>query len=270
LLGLSACGASNGGAGGGGGHLGDAGGAGGASGSGGAGGAGGMPFLGAVYAHSNDTLYQVNPDTLAVTMVGPFVWPGGASDLMTDIALDRNGNMIGVSFTVVYAVDKMTARTTFLANLTRQFNGLSFIPPTGPDPNGPEKLVGTTLDGSVWQIDPMTGTSTQIGAYGGGLTSSGDLVSVSGFGTVATVKRSEGGPDFLARVDPTTGAATIIGPTGFTDVWGLGFWKGRVYGFVATDQFVLIDPATGAGTLQQTGTVNWWGAGVTTSAPVVP
>ena len=82
MLGLSACGASNGGAGGGGGHLGDAGGAGGAGGSGGAGGAGGMPFLGAVYAHSNDTLYQVNPDTLAVTMVGPFVWPGGASELM--------------------------------------------------------------------------------------------------------------------------------------------------------------------------------------------
>jgi hypothetical protein len=267
-----ACGPSGGGSGGSGGGSGGAGGSGGsggAGGSGGTGGSGGSAFFGAVYAHSADTLYKVDPDTLAVTMVGPFVWSTG-TDQMTDIALDRTGNMIGVSFTKVYAVDKMTAHATFLANLSTQFNGLSFIPPAGPDPNLPEKLVGTTLDGSVWEINPMTGASTQFGAYGGDLTSSGDLVSVAGFGTVATVKHGTTGNDFLARVDPTTGVATVIGDTGFQNIWGVGFWKGRVYGFTDGMQFVLIDPNTGVATLQQASNVMWWGAGVTTSAPIVP
>ena len=68
----------------------------------------------------------------------------------------------------------------------------------------------------------MTGASTQFGAYGGDLTSSGDLVSVAGFGTVATVKHGTTGHDFLARIDPNTGTATIIGDTGFQDIWGVG------------------------------------------------
>jgi hypothetical protein len=265
---LAACGPSGGGTGGTGGS-GGSGGHGGSGGSAGSGGSGGMSFFGAVYAHSADTLYQVNPDTLAVTMVGPFVWSTG-SDQMTDIALDRTGNMIGVSFTKVYSVDKTNAHATFLSNLSTQFNGLSFIPPQGPDPNLPEKLVGTTLDGSVWEINPTTGQSTQFGAYGGDLTSSGDLVSVAGFGTVATVKHGTTGNDFLARIDPTTGTATVIGDTGFRDIWGVGFWKGKIYGFTDGMQFVLIDPNTGAATLQQASNVAWWGAGVTTSAPVVP
>jgi len=45
---------------------------------------------------------------------------------------------------------------------------------------------------------------------------------------------------------------------------------GKVHGFTNGDQFVLLDPATGAGMLVQSSTVSWWGAGVTTKAPVVP
>ena len=53
----------------------------------------------------------------------------------------------------------------------------------GAGMTGPDVLVGTALDGSVWSIDPTTGASAQIGAFGGGWISSGDLVSVKGFGT---------------------------------------------------------------------------------------
>src|SRR5690349_18516349 len=116
-----ACGPSGGGPGSGGtggssGHTGTggAGGSGGTGGSAGTGGSGGSAFFGAVYAHSMDTLYKVDPDTLAVSMIGPFVWSTG-TDQMTDIALDRNANMIGVSFTKVYSVDKTNAHATFLA-----------------------------------------------------------------------------------------------------------------------------------------------------------
>ncbi len=228
-------------------------------------------FFGKIYAHSYSDLYSVDPDTLTTTHIGPFLWPPevGGSDMMTDIAVDKNGNITGVSFGSVYAVDHDTAACTYLAPLSREFNGLSFVPAGGVDMSDMEVLVGSTLDGSFWRIDPATGVSTQIGAYGGIYTSSGDIVSVKGFGTVATVKGS-GVNDVLARIDPTTGVATPIGDTGFVDIWGLGYWKNKCYGFLSTNQFIVIDVTTGAGTLIDIGPQNWWGAGVTTAAPIIP
>ncbi len=221
-----------------------------------------------VYAHSASDLYKIDPDTLAVAHVGPFAWPAGA-DQMTDIAIDKAGNMIGISFGTVYAVDKDTAQATALSTLTASFNGLSFVPAAEIDPTGDEVLIATALDGSVHRIDPMTGVSTPIGNYGGSLTSSGDVVSVTGFGTVATVKQGSAGNDLLARVDPSTGVATIIGDTGVADIWGVGFWENKVFGFTSGRQFVLIDVTTGQAMQVEAGDIEWWGAGVTTSAPVI-
>ncbi len=228
---------------------------------------------GVVYGHSSSMLYKIDPETFAVTEVAPFHWAGGIGfDQMTDIAIDKHGQMIGVSFGKVYRVDPVTAECTMLAPLDHEFNGLSFVPAAAGDPIDDERLVGTTLDGSVWRIDPMTGASTMLGNYGGDLTSSGDIVFVDGFGAVATVKHANFGPDFLVSVDPTTFAATLIGGgTGFSDIWGLGFWKGKVFGFSGQSQFLLIDATTGAASLLAQGSnVTWWGAGVTTAAPVIP
>ena len=76
--------------------------------------------------------------------------------------------------------------------------------------------------------------------------------------------------DRLARIDPATGAATVIGPTGFRKIWGLGFWGNKVFGFTQTGQFILIDPRTGAGTLVKNfPAFPFWGAGVTTAVTVI-
>ena len=81
-----------------------------------------------VYAHTDSVLYRVDPDTLAITQIGPFVWSNG-SDTMTDIAIDKNGQMIGVSFSSVYHVDTTNAHATRLTDsLGGTFNGLSFVP----------------------------------------------------------------------------------------------------------------------------------------------
>jgi hypothetical protein len=239
----------------------------------------GPAFVGAVYAHTGTALYEIDPHTLTVSYVGDFAFPR-ADERMTDIALDQNAAMVGISFTAVYAVDKETASCTRLATVDRPFNGLSFIAASETD-SGTEILVGVAQDGTVYQIDQTTGQSTAIGSYGEKIWSSGDLVSVTGFGTVATVKRCDDCPeedclecvgslpDWLARVDPNTGAATLIGDTGMIDIWGLGYWKGQVYGFANGGQFVLIDVRTGAASVMQRAGVSWWGAGVTTSAPVI-
>ena len=107
--------------------------------------------------------------------------------------------------------------------------------------------------------------------------SSGDIVSVRGFGTVATVNVGTGN-DYLARLDPTNGwKATIIGAgTGYDNIFGLGFWAGKLYGFVDngfaanTGAIIDISPTTGSATLVRAGDIRWFGAGVTTDAPLIP
>ncbi|HEX5057845.1 MAG TPA: hypothetical protein VFV99_00740 [Kofleriaceae bacterium] len=222
-----------------------------------------------VYAHSPSTLYKIDPDTLQVQMVGAFNWGSVGSDQMTDIAIDKNGQMIGVSFTRVYRVDPSNAATTLLSSqLVRSFNGLSFVPAAQLGMTGDDVLVGTqSTDGAVYRIDPMTGAATQVGNMGA-YTSSGDLVGVAGFGTVQTVNGS--GSDVLARLATSTFAASPIGTaTGFSEIWGVAFFKDKIYGFTNGGAFLLIDPNTGAGTMVSNNGIQWWGAAVTTTAPVI-
>ena len=237
------------------------------SGGGGGGGGGEQVF---VYAHTATTLYKVDPDTLQVQMVGNFNWGSIGSDQMTDIAIDKNGTMIGVSFTRVYRIDPSNAVTTMLSSgLTRSFNGLSFVPADQLGQTGDDVLVGTqNLDGKVFKIDQNTGAATEVGNMGATFVSSGDLVGIAGFGTVQTVPGSSG--DTLARLAPSTfGASAIGGGTGFSKVWGVAYFKGKIYGFTEVGLFVLIDPGTGAGTMVSNSGIAWWGAAVTTVAPVL-
>ncbi len=224
-----------------------------------------------VYAHSSSTLYRVDPDTLAVSMVGDFAWSNG-SDQMTDIAIDKSGLMIGISTTAVYRVDVTNAQATRLsAGLTGGFNGLSFVPAAMLNLTGDDVLVATrNADGAVFRIDQVTGSKTQIGDMGSTFSSSGDLVAIAGFGTVQTADNGLS-PDRLVTLAPQTFAATAIGSdTGFGEIWGLAYWKNKIFGFTNAGEFVLIDPTTGKGTLVQGNGPAWWGAGVTTVAPIIP
>ena len=234
------------------------------------GGADAGPGATAVYAHTASALYRIDPDALSITEVGAFQWPAAVgTDMMTDLAIDRHGVMIGISFGAVYRVDPMTAWTTLLSgNLSGQFNGLSFVPAAQVGATGDDVLIAARSDdGAIFRIDPATGAATQIGDMGHGYRSSGDIVSVVGLGTVATVT----GPtsDILVRLAPVTFDATPIGTaTGASTLWGVGFWKDRVFAFGDDGSFVLIDEATGVATPISTSPLMWWGAAVTTLAPV--
>jgi len=219
-----------------------------------------------VYAHTASTLYKVDPETLALSSVGNF--PGGVE--ITDIAINKFGVMIGISFTAVYRIDPTTAACTRLpGGLSGTFNGLSFVPASQIGLTGDDVLVATRNDdGLVFQIEPMTGAATQVGNMGA-VVSSGDLVSVEGLGTLQTIDNGVGN-DRLAMLAPNTFTAQMIGSdTGFADIWGVAFWKDKVFGFTQSGQFITIDPTTGVGTLVQGNGPAWWGAAVTTLAPTI-
>jgi hypothetical protein len=225
-----------------------------------------------VYAHSATDLFQIDPESLSVTRVGKFFvrTPSDTKAFisnMTDIAIDKDGKMTGVTFDAqLLTIDPNTVECLRLSKLNSTLNGLSWI----RTDDGNEVLAATGLAGEVLRIDPMTGQATPIGNLGGGLRSSGDIVSVEKYGTLITLTGAIGGPDRLARVDPATGVATVIGSTKFQKIWGLGFWGNRVFGFTATGEFILIDPKTGEATLvTQDRSYAFWGAAVSTSAPVI-
>jgi hypothetical protein len=238
------------------------------------------PDFSRVYAHSGSELYRIDTTTLAPQLIGPITGLGTQS--LTDLAIDSDDHMVGITLSKLFSIDPATGAATFISDMsgTNGFTSLCFVPTDLSDPDSPEQLIAANDQGAVYSIDQVTGEATLIGDYGtvadGKVRSSGDLIAVRGFGLYATVTIGEplSDPDYLARIDPTTWVATPLGVgTGYDRIFGLGFWRGTIYGFVDVPgvggAFIELDPNTGADTLIEAGAVHWFGAGVTTDAPVV-
>ncbi|MFO0645899.1 MAG: hypothetical protein U0326_06650 [Polyangiales bacterium] len=220
-----------------------------------------------VYANTASELYRVEPRSFAITLVGRFTFSDSDRDhQMTDIAVNAAGEIWGITFNAIYRIDAATARCTLVSPLEGQYNGLTFVPVGVLNPSA-EVLLAVAGSGDYYVVNTGTGRVQRLGSYGA-YASSGDLVSIASAETWAIVKVL--GDDNLARVDLRTGRTTLVGPTGVDDVWGLGYWRSRLYGFTQGGQFVTLDPATGRATVQSTASRAWWGAGVTTIAPVAP
>lgn len=232
----------------------------------------------AVYGHSSSTLYKVDPEALDAIELGPFQEDGGGSiGDMTDIALDKDGVMYGVTFSTLYRIDYAAKppKCTRLASLGTQFNGLTMIP-AGMLDETKEVLVGVANDGGWWRVDVASGatsaTLTKLGSYGGGHSSSGDAVGIIGDAVYATTKLGGFGNDHVVVVDPKTGKVTKdLGTLAISNLYGVGYWGGVLYGFSSLGRLYQIDLKTMSvkEVALKTKASSWWGAGVTTKAPVV-
>jgi hypothetical protein len=222
---------------------------------------------GEVFGHSENTLYRVDTITRSVTQVGVFE----GCTYVADIALDESSNIYASTGAELFYVETNTAHCTRIAMGTFP-NSLSFVPAGTVEPDR-EALVGFQ-GGDYVKIDPQSGVVTKVGAIGGGLESSGDIVSAKGGKTFVTVKGKDCA-DCLVEIDPATGSLTKNwGPIGRTDVFGLAFWAGELYGFTNAGELILITLDTGTLQMQPVpvtdAPMKFWGAGSTTSAPVGP
>ena len=232
-----------------------------------------------VYAHSGSKLYRIDTETLQPLEIGTMAGLGTQS--LTDLAIDKTDNMVGITLDKLYKVDPATGAATLLKDLSqnaRGFTSLSYVPSDLMDPSSTDILVSANDQGDVFQLDPTTGNATQIGSYGsvakGKVISSGDLIGVRGLGIFATVDVGTEPNDYLATVDPITWKATPLpNSTGYNNIFGLAYWSGTFYGFVdmgaGAGKIIRIDEHTGTATELDAGTIRWYGAAVTTDAPVI-
>jgi hypothetical protein len=120
----------------------------------------------------------------------------------------------------------------------------------------------------LFKVDPATGMYVPnafgnerdfVAIQGSGLTGNiDDLAYEPATETLYAISSRDGRDDHLIRINPTTGAATVIGPTGVSTMEGLAFApNGVLYGSTGThdqvtptsDRLWTIDPATGSATL---------------------
>jgi len=231
------------------------------------GGDGGTVVTNTIYAHTDDTLYSVDPATKAVTMVGPFAGTSDSStdSVVTDLAVDSNDEVYVNTESVVYkaalpASIPGTVSLTKVATIqgTAKFYALAFAPQGSLDANS-EVLVGGDSNGALWSINTTSGATVSLGTFGANGTTatfvlSGDIVfyndasnTPTGLATIRSCPTGKSntitncGNDFLAAVDMTalktaytsgTAAPSLLGGIyGATTSGGMTTGPGNGTGF---------------------------------------
>jgi hypothetical protein len=155
-------------------------------------------------ADADAHLGRVDLNNGAVTVIGDMDVP------MTDIAFDTQGRLFGVTIeSALFRIDPGNAIATIVGELgVSGINSLVF----GAD--GRLFAAGDRL----YTLNPATGQASVVGNGGTPYLSSGDLAFVNG-----ALYLSSGGADgdMLLRLNTGTGAATLVGPIGIGDVFGM-------------------------------------------------
>ena len=219
----------------------------------------GTTVMTTVYAHTDSTLYSVDPMSQAVTMIGPMVGTSDSSTdgTITDLAVDGSGGVWVNTESVVYKAMLPSAGTgtVQLVKVTSissssKFYALAFAPVGALDPNN-ETLIGGDSTGSLWSINTSSGAAVNLGNFGkdpdnanNTLELSGDLVfyndannSPTGLATIRSCgipgdggKYVTCGKDFLAGVDMTKLKAAYGGTAQTTLLGGIYGGSGNSLG----------------------------------------
>jgi hypothetical protein len=189
-------------------------------------------------------LYTLDPATASTRQVGAV----GVTNV-TDIAF-HGPTLYGVSFSQLLRLDPNTGAGTAIGAIGFTTNGLAVA-------TDGRIYAATTPAGELIEVNPVTGAGTLVGAFGGGLSSSGDLAFDSNDNLFAAL--AQGGTVVLARIDRSSGAAAVIGPTGVPNVYGLAFHCCRLYGTTDAGELVNINVASGDATVVGKNTLTQWG-----------
>jgi hypothetical protein len=216
------------------------------------------PLPATMFVHTPDTLYTIDDQSFDLVLVGGFGLT--QADNITDLAITPEGRVFGISTDKLFEIDRGTGVATYLADVPGVANvGMTFL--------NDGTLLATDKAGGVRRIDPNSGEVAEIGNFGGGYETAGDLVAVAD-GTMFAI--ADDGPNgdeatnnVLLTVDTATGLATPVGQIGYGQVFGVAVANNAVYAFTEPGEVIEIDPGTGSGQLVRSHDQLFWGAGVT-------
>jgi len=202
------------------------------------------------YVNTTTELHRVDGTSGVSTFV--FTFGGSCAGIAVgDIAIDRSGAMFAVTLppnsapSNLYRVDRTTgACGPSLAALGMRCAGLT----SAPAPSDTSKdILYAACDTSLFRIDPsaVQVQATSVGAFGTGLSVSGDIVWLPAHGLFATLTTGVGN-DRVSRIDPDTGAATTVAAdAGTAKLLGLAY-DGAVLIAFGDKAAQTVDPVSGA------------------------
>jgi hypothetical protein len=129
-----------------------------------------------------------------------------------------------------------------------------------------------TLYGAVgnqlFTINTASGAASVVGS--GSYNAFGDLAFSSSGALYLTSAAGTGSPASLYSVNASNGMGSVIGPIGFSDVYGLVFVDGVLYGFDIGGDILNINTTTGAGTRIANDGLPFYGAAYESSPVTTP
>lgn len=179
--------------------------------------------------------------------------------VLLDIATFGNNTFAVANPNNFYRIDPSTSTYTLISNLASIAN--TTITSLGFTSSGALYAAGS--EGEFYTVDTTTGKATLVAKIPG-FSASGDLAYDPTSGRFFATSRNQTANDSLYSIG-LTGDAQLIGNIGFTNVWGLLFENGTLYGFTPQQQ-IKINPATGAGTLDRSVTPDQPTAGISGAA----
>jgi hypothetical protein len=180
----------------------------------------------------NGEIGTVNSTNGAVTLIG------NSGVVLTDIAFNPQGQLFGITFTSLYSINTSTGAASLIGNLGGGAGGMNGLV---CDSDGTFYAVSAATN-ELYRVDTATGNATAVSAALPAA-SAGDLAFEGAFLYMAD---SNGNLD---RISISGDTASVVGPIGFSNVSGLATGpNGILYGVSGT-QLILIDTATGAGTV---------------------
>ena len=170
---------------------------------------------------------------------------GAMGVVMTDIALSPSGVLYGVTSNDLYRIDLQTAQITYIGSHRASLVALAF--------RRDGTLMGAGGDRLV-TVDVATARATEVGRMS--RLALGDLEFTAAGDLYMTATSGE-----LVRLDPSTAATTIIGPIGYSRLYGLSAAVLDSFYSFSGARLLRIDARTGvAEVLFDAGTFEVWGA----------
>lgn len=191
--------------------------------------AAGVPAHAGVLWANDDrgNLFTVDISTGQATLVG------NSGLVLNDIAWDAQGNLYGIDYDYLYAIDPADASLTALGAIG-------------------EPVVALVVDeaGTLWaagssllRLNPGTGHGTSFCDLGD-FSAAGDLALDIGGNLYVTTSVG-----YLLKIDRADASVTTVGPIPDHDVYGFARnFDGTLYGITWNNMLMTIDPLSGQGT----------------------